>query len=357
MPDKILRNNRGIALLVTLTIITVLIAVALEMNRKTRSVVFSAAANRDRITLSQMASSGIELAKTLLIKDKNNSNHDSLQEEWADPEKISEILQDIPFEDGTITLTITDELGKIQINSLVTYPEGHAFNEPQRDMWHRFLTLLISQNESIEDLEPDMIINSVKDWIDSGDDEAITGLNGAESDYYQELAPPYVCRNGPFVHIGELALIRGVTTEYVQLAGGVSGISNYMTVFGMSETGNNKFTYEGKININTADLPVLAAIVPAENPELAQAIYDYRLETSNDEYIHDLSSTTWYKQVPGLSDVEIDAKIITTASDFFRIESIGTLHEINMKITAIVEREQNKKTGKWECRVLSWKTE
>ncbi|MGD2029811.1 MAG: type II secretion system minor pseudopilin GspK [Desulfobacterales bacterium] len=357
MPDKILRNNRGIALLVTLTIIMVLIAVALEMNRKTRSVVFSAAANRDRITLSQMASSGIELAKTLLIKDKNNSNHDSLQEEWADPEKISEILQDIPFEEGTITLTITDELGKIQINSLVTYPEGHAFNEPQRDMWHRFLTLLISQNESIKDLEPDMIINSVKDWIDSGDDEAITGLSGAESDYYQELDPPYVCRNGPFVHIGELALIRGVTTEYVQLAGGVSGISNYMTVFGMSETGNNKFTYEGKININTADLPVLAAIVPAENPELAQAIYDYRLETLDDEYIHDLSSTTWYKQVPGLSDVEIDPKIITTASDFFRIESIGTLHEINIKITAIVEREQNKKTGKWECRVLSWKTE
>ena len=357
MPDKILRNNRGVALLITLTIITVLIAVALEMNRKTRSVVFSAAASRDRITLSHMASSGIEIAKAMLITDKNNSNHDSLQEEWADPEKISEVLQDIPFEDGTITLTITDELGKIQINSLVTYPEGHAFNEPQRDMWHRFLTLLISQNESLEDLEPDMIINSVKDWIDSGDDEAITGLNGAESDYYQELDPPYACRNGPLVDIGELALIRGVTTEYLQLAGGVSGISRYMTVFGMSETNNNKFTYEGKININTADLPVLAAILPSGHSELAQAIYDYRLETSDSEYTHDLSGITWYKKVPGLSDVEIDPKIITTASDFFRIESLATLHEIKMKITAIVQRKQNKKTGKWECRVLSWETE
>ncbi len=357
MPDKILRNNRGMALLITLTIITVLIAVALEMNRKTRSVVFSAAAGRDRITLSHMASSGIEIAKAMLIRDKNNSNHDSLQEEWADPEKISEVLEDIPFEDGAITLTITDELGKIQINSLVTYPEGQAFNESQRNMWYRFLTLLISQNDSLEDLEPDMIINSVKDWIDSGDDEAITGLNGAESDYYQELDPPYVCRNGPLIHIGELALIRGVTTEYFQLAGGVSGISRYMTVFGMSEMDNNNFTYEGKININTADLPVLAALLPLENPELAQAIYDYRLETSDSEYIHDLSGTTWYKQVPGLSDVEIDPKIITTASDFFRVESLATLHEIKMKITAIVERKQSKKTGKWACRVLSRETE
>lgn len=357
MPDKILGNNRGIALLVTLTIVTVLIAVALEMNRKTRSVVFSAAASRDRITLSHMASSGIDIAKAMLITDKNNLNHDSLQEEWADSKKISELLQDIPFEDGTIKLTITDELGKIQINSLVTYPEGHAFNESQRDMWHRFLTLLISQNESLEDLEPDMIINSVKDWVDSGDDEAITGLNGAESDYYQELDPPYACRNAPFIHIGELALIRGITTEYLQLAGGVSGISRYMTVFGMTETNNKKFTYKGKININTADLPVLTAILPSGNPELAQAIYDYRLETSDSEYIHDLSSITWYKKVPGLNDVEIDSNIITTASDFFRIESLATLNEMKMKITAIVERENNKKTGKWECRVLSWETE
>ncbi|MBW1957212.1 MAG: general secretion pathway protein GspK [Deltaproteobacteria bacterium] len=357
MPDKILRNHRGIALLVTVTIITILIAVALEMNRKTRSVVFSAAASRDRITLSHMASSGIDIAKAILIKDRNHSDFDSLQEDWADSKEISELLQDMPFEDGDIKLTITDELGKIQINSLVTYPDGHIFNESQRDMWHRFLHLVISQNESLEDLEPDMIINSVKDWIDSGDDEAITGLNGAESDYYQELDPPYVCRNGPFIHIGELALIKGITTEYWQLAGGVSGISRYMTVFGASETSNNKFTYEGKININTADLPVLVAMLPSGNPELAQAIYDYRLETSDSEYIHNLSSTTWYKQVPGLSDVEIDPKIITTTSDIFRIESFATLHDIKMKITAMVKREQNKKTGKWECSVLSWKTE
>ena len=357
MPDKILRNHRGIALLVTVTIITILIAVALEMNRKTRSVVFSAAASRDRITLSHMASSGIDIAKAILIKDRNNSDFDSLQEDWADSKEISELLQDMPFEDGDIKLTITDELGKIQINSLVTYPDGHIFNESQRDMWHRFLYLVISQNESLEELEPDMIINSVKDWIDSGDDEAITGLNGAESDYYQELDPPYVCRNGPFIHIGELALIKGITTEYWQLAGGVSGISRYMTVFGTSETSNNKFAYEGKININTADLPVLVAMLPSGNPELAQAIYDYRLETSDSEYIHNLSSTTWYKQVPGLSDVEIDPKIITTTSDIFRIESLATLHDIKMKITAMVKREQNKKTRKWECSVLSWKTE
>jgi general secretion pathway protein K len=352
-----LGNNRGIALLVTLAIITILIPVTLEMNRKMLSAVFSAAATRDRITLLNMASSGIEIGKAMLVKDKNDSDTDSLQEDWAESEKISEVLKDIPFEKGTIALTIGDELGKIQINSLVKFPDGHSFNEPQRIMWEQFLSGLMSQNELFEGLEPLTIINSVKDWIDSGDDDAITGLNGAESDYYQGLDPPYTCKNGQITHIGELALIRGITPELLKGAGGVSGLSDYITVFGMSETADNTFTYEGKININTADLPTLAAILPLGSEYLAQAIYDYRQETSESEDIHDLSSPTWYKRVPGMGDINIDSNLITTSSDFFRIESVATLNEMKVKIDTVVKREKNQKTGKWTCKVLRWKTE
>ncbi len=352
-----LGNNRGIALLVTLAIITILIPVPLEMNRKMLSAVFSAAATRDRMTLLNMASSGIEIGKALLVKDKNDSDTDSLQEDWSESEKISEVLKDIPFEKGTITLSIGDELGKIQINSLVKFPDGHSFNEPQRIMWEQFLSGLMSQNESFEGLEPLTIINSVKDWIDSGDDDAITGLNGAESDYYQDLDPPYTCKNGPITHIGELALIRGITSELLKGAGGVSGLSDYITVFGMSQAGDNTFTYEGKININTADLPTLAAILPFGSEPLAQAIYDYRQETSESEYIHDLSSPTWYKRVPGMGDINIDSNLITTSSDFFRIESVATLNEMKVKIDTVVNREKNQKTGKWTCKVLRWETE
>lgn len=357
MPAIIMGNNRGIALLVTLTIITVLIVVTLEMSRKMRSAVFSAAATRDRMTLLHLASSGINVAKAMLVKDKNNSNSDSLQEDWANPDKISEILQDISFEDGNVTLSIIDELGKIQVSALVKFPEGRAFNAPQMFLWGRFLRLLLSQEESFENIEPITIVDSMKDWLDSGDDEAITGLNGAESGYYQDLDPPYSCRNGPFTHIGELALVRGVIPEIFQGAGGALGISRFITVFGMTKSDSNTFTYEGKININTAELPVLAAIMPSGNEELAQAIYEYRQETSDSEYIHDLSSLTWYKNVPGMGDIEIDPNLIKTSSDFFRIESVATLNEMKMKITEVVKRGKNTKNGKWECRVLRWETE
>ncbi|MBN1932899.1 MAG: general secretion pathway protein GspK [Desulfobacterales bacterium] len=357
MPLKILQNNRGMALLITITIITLLVTVALELNRKVRSAVVSSAVSRDRITLSQMASSGIHAAMAMLVKDKVDSISDSLQEDWADSEKIMTLLQSLSFEDGNINLKIIDELGKIQVNALVKFPESHQFNEAQRILWDRFLRGLMPLTDLPEDFEPTSIINCLKDWIDSGDDDAITGLTGAESDYYQGLDPPYSCRNAPLPHLSELAMVKGIPQKLFYGDENIYGFSNYMTIYGMQEIGDTSFAYEGKININTAELPVLTAILPSENADLAQAIYEYRQETEDLKYIHDLSNITWYKNVPGCSDLEIDPEIITTSSDYFRIESEASLNKIKMVIIAFVKREKDNLTGKWNCKVLRWQSE
>jgi len=357
MPAKIIADDRGIALLVTLTIVTVLVVAALEMNRRTRSTVYSAAATRDRITLLHMASSGIHVAQAMLVKDKINSDADSLQEDWADPDNIRQVLQDIPFEEGSLKLTISDELSRIQVNSMVRFPEGRQFAEPQRALWERFLWVLSSQNESLENIESTTIINSLKDWLDSGDDDTITGISGAESDYYQDLIPAYVCGNGPFAHCGELTCVRGITPELFQGTAKIPGISRYVTIHGMTTGKSNSLIYQGKININTAELPVLAALLPTNSEDLAETIYDFRRETSEDEYIHNLSNPNWYKKVPGLGDIEIDPNLITTTSDVFRIEAVAELNAIKMTVAAVVKREKNKNAGKWDCRVLRWQAE
>jgi general secretion pathway protein K len=357
MPGKIIANERGIALLVTLAVTAILIVTSLEMNRRMRASVFSAAATRDRITLLQMASAGTHAAKAILVQDKNNSDSDSLQEDWADPDKISAVLQDMPLKEGTVKVTISDELGKIQANSLVKFPEGRDFNELQRLLWDRFLTNFTAGNEDLEETEPETIINSLKDWLDTGDDEAITGLSGAESDYYRDLDPPYACRNGPLTHIGELALVNGMKPKLYGGSEQAPGISKYITVRGMTAASGSSFTFEGKININTADLPVLEALLPPGEEGLAEAIYEYRREVSDDVYIHDLAKPDWYKNVPGLSDVKIDPDLITTSSDIFRIESVAELNEMKMTIIAMIKREKSSKTGKWGCRVLHWQAE
>jgi len=360
------RNNRGIALIITLTIITVILAITFELNRQMRASVTDAAATRDYMTLSHMVGSGVEIANAILVKDKNETEIDSIQEEWADTRVVDEYLAQVPFEKGKISLEITDERSRIQINALVNYPEGRDFNPPQQELWKRFFALLLTQQELADDslfsepLVPDMIINPVKDWLDWNDDDAITGLTGAENAYYQDLDPPYSCRNGPFKDISELLRVKNITPElFSSFEENVPGISNYITVYGMTplEGDQHRFTYDGKININTAEAPVIAALLPLGEEFLAEEIVAYRDEKTNDEYLHDLTGANWYKEAPGAGDVEIKSELVTTSSDLFRIVCRAELEETAMTATVTVMREKEEETGKWRCRVLNWKYE
>ena len=347
-------NNKGIALLITLSVITLLMVTTLELHRRVRSALLASDTDKKRFNLEQIATSGIHAGMALLIRDKEDSDIDSVQEDWANKEAVDEMLLDLAFDQTAPEVTITDELGKIQVNSLVKFPDGRAFNETQRNMWEHFLNLAISPLERTEDTEPTAIINSIKDWIDSGDDDATTGLSGAESDYYMDLEEAYPAKNKPLTHLGEFTMIKGISQELFDGAGGVPGIGKYMTIFGMTSTQENRFTFKGTININTADHPVIAAILPVEDEFLAQAIYEYREEMSDGKPVHDLSAKTWYKNAPGCSEVDIDPGLIMHQSDIFNITSTATLSDMKMSISAVVQRVKTEKTGQWYCKLLSW---
>jgi general secretion pathway protein K len=355
--NKILTNNRGIALLITISVTTILVAAALEYNRRARFEVISTAAVRDRLALSYVASSGIHVAMALLIKDKGESKIDSLQEDWANPEKIDEILQEIPFDNGKLTVKITDELGKIQVNALVKFPDSRQFNESQVMIWDRLLNVIGNEDDLENDSSPTAIVNSVKDWLDGGDDEATTGLSGAESSYYEEQDPPYTSRNGPISDLSELLLIKGISPQLYYGTRDTPGLANYMTVHGLAVGAGTDFKWPGRVNINTADMPVLAALLGAENQDLAQTFYDFRQEMAAEKDVHDFSDPKWYKNITGLGDAAIDSRMITVSSDVFRIQANASMGGIQSSVTAVVKRIKNPDSGKWTCKVLSWKTQ
>ena len=354
---KILKGNRGMALLITISVTTILVAAALEYNRRARFAIISTAAVRDHLTMSNMADSGVYAAMALLVKDRSESDFDSLQEDWANPEKIDEILQEISFEKGKLSVTITDELSKIQVNALVLYPESRGFNQSQIMLWDRFLRYIGSEEQLKDDSDPVAIVNSVKDWLDSGDDDATSGLSGAEANYYEDLDPPYAVRNGPIPDLNELLLIKGITPELYYGKGETPGLSQHMTVHGMTLGAGTAFNWPGRININTADLPVLAALLGIENEEMAQSLFDFRQEIVAGKDVHDFSSTKWYKNIPGFGDIAIDPKLISVSSDVFRIESEATTSNIKTSVIAVVQRVQSPQSGKWTCKVLSWQTD
>ncbi len=130
---KILKGNRGIALLITISVTTILVAAALEYNRRARFAIISTAAVRDHLTMSNMADSGVYAAMALLVKDRSESDFDSLQEDWANPEKIDEILQEISFEKGKLS-----ELADKKKNSTAVVNGKHV-TSPAKELDSKYL--------------------------------------------------------------------------------------------------------------------------------------------------------------------------------------------------------------------------
>jgi general secretion pathway protein K len=366
-------NNKGMAVVMALAVVLIMATAALQLHGNERNNMLNAAAVRDRFTLEQMTVSGIHLAMAVLVKDRTDSETDSLQEDWADEETMTMMLEQIPFDQGVIGVKIVDELSKIQINALIQHPgaappSGDArtppkagdFNPSQRELWLRLsdkmiaaLEILGDEIEDMEETDPLTIINSVKDWLDQ-DEDLITGLNGAESDYYQELDPPYACKNGPFDHISEVKLVKGVTPEVFNGIGELGGLSNYITVYGAVDTDNQKFDYPGKVNINTAELAVLTALMEDDNEDAASSMIEYRETLDGNQYKYNLTNEKWYENIPG---AKMDPSLITISSDTFRIVATAELNGVKATTTAVVKREQESPTSPWQCKVLNWNTE
>ena len=129
--SKAVKNNRGIALLITISVTTILVAAALEYNRRARLAIISTASARDRLTLAYMASSGVHIAMALLAKDKSESNFDSLAEDWAVPEKIEELLHSLKQQLTVVIVThnmqqaarVSDNTGFFLLGELIEYDD------------------------------------------------------------------------------------------------------------------------------------------------------------------------------------------------------------------------------------------
>ena len=319
-------NRRGIALILVIMVVSILTAVTLEMNRSSRAEIYDAANLSDSVSLLYIAKSGFNAGVGLLMLDKNP--FDALYEDWADTELIAAKSKTL-FNDGHFEVPIEDESGKIQINRLVA---GAAFNEDIKGLMTR---LLLLPEFGLEERQVGEILEAVKDWIDK--DDETTGTGGAESAYYRTLDQPYAAKNGPLDCIEELLMIKGVTKELYYGTRETPGIGRLLTVYG-----------DGRININTAPLPVLRALSKDMDIEAAESLDEYRREKDRD-----LSDPAWYRTAPRMANIQIEARLITTASNTFRIVSRGRLRGMSQTVSGVVVRGADRRAVK----MLSWKIE
>jgi len=324
---KFLRDNRGMALILTILIVSLIVALTLQFNTSMWSNMHAAANLSDGIKLGCIARSGFNGALAVLYVDASSGDVDTLRETWAHAGIFSEYPAFL-FEEGRFLIEITDLSGRIQINRLVD--QNGNYDDTQKGLLMRFLG---SPEFDLDPEEVENIVDAIKDWIDNPDNDDVTGWGGAEDSYYQSLERPYPCKNAPFEFLEELLLVRGITKELFYGSGEKPGIFSYLSPLG-----------DGKININTADPLVLRALSDQIDQDLAEDMVAYREEEDND-----LSDPTWYNKVPGMSDVSIPGSLLTISSNYFEITSEGLKGAMSKRIKGMVERKEG------TVNILSWK--
>ena len=318
-------NNRGIALILVILMISVIVAVTIQLNVASRAEIQEAANIGDGIMLSYIAKSGFNGAEALLVDDDNDV--DSLTEDWANADLLS-AMSEVLFGRGVFILFIVDESGKVPINKLV---DGTDYNDAIRELLVR---LLESDEFNLDEQQVSDMVDAIKDWIDEDDEP--TGF-GAENAYYKGLEKPYPCKNGPLDSIDELLKIKGMTGELFYGSETTPGLRNYVTVHG-----------EGKININTAPSIILRALADEITMEMVEDMDEFRRDDGNE-----LANVSWYKNVTGMDAITINKNLITVQSNVFTIVSTGQVGAMRKQITGIIKRSIKNKTSN----ILSWKVD
>jgi general secretion pathway protein K len=308
----LIKGERGVALVLALAVIALLVSLVVDF-AYTMMVDLTLAANlRDGQKAFYNARSGVELAKHLLQED--DPAFDSLDEDWALlPEHPGFLSAD---DEGRFKVTIEDEAAKIPLNMLITGDKEKKVDLVVRAQLERLFELL--------ELDPELI-DPIIDWLDPDNNPQPFG---AEDAYYQSLPSPYPCKNGPLDALEELLLVKGMTKEILYGQEGKKGLINFLTLFS-----------DGKVNINTASVEVLASLSDKIDSVTAQAIIDYRQKNPFQEIKYDD-----IKSLPGMTlEIFNDIKDqCDVKSSTFSLRAEGQVRDIKKVIYTVLKREEKK---------------
>ena len=280
------QQQDGVVLLMVLWAIVVLTALMFTFAFMTRTDALSTFSYKESITRDYLAEAGISRAVMEMFY-FNLKQEDELLVDYESLWKPDGTVYEGEIPSGKYQVRISDESGKININVDQSYSLLH--------------NLLL--NFEVEEEQIETIIDSIKDWRDADD---LHQLNGAESDYYESLTPPYKAKNANFDTIEELLWVKGVTKELFYGAGDGKALKDYITVYGSGE---------GRIKLFTASREVLLAI-----PGMTEA--------RADEIIADRSTSNPDFDTEGL-DEEYFIDDNDMSESIYTIEAVGvTSHKI-----------------------------
>ena len=303
-------DERGIALLLTLLVLTILVALILEFDAEARREYRDAAAFRDNFKATVLARASVQAARSILQQDflkdkKTGQSFDALTDLWALP------IRDYAIGDGLLTAQIEDERGKLNLNDLAAVSEPIAKKAKVQRVKRLFELLQINPE----------LVDAIVDWVDR-DETPESG--GAESSYYQTLRPSYRAANAPLETLLELRLIKGMTPEII------AKLSKLVTVYPQEG--------QGKVNLNTAHPFVLQALDPGITQSVAADIALARPFKT----IQELDRVSSFEDIGKQLRVQ---NLYDVKSDLFLARMNVRVNEVTRNATVVLQRDPGNGTS------------
>jgi general secretion pathway protein K len=296
-----LKNEAGFALILTLVVTALMVAVVVEMIHQVYVDTSLSRGFRDGQQASILAESGVTGGAALLKRGVTDRSYTSLSDPWTFPIKLED-------EVGLLTITISEESGKVNVNALLQQNKEY---EPFTQGVLKRLAIRLKLNE-----DP---WAAVADWID---DDDMPRSGGVETPYYRTLKTPYNARNGKLMTVAELSLIKGITPE------ALGKLRPFLTVFS-DQAGSPLPT----ININTAAKEVLASLDERLDERMAERIMEERR-------LQPFKSLGELSRVPGLDSVIATSRDLTGKIGFkgnlFRITAVARVKDAARTVEAVV---------------------
>ena len=303
-------DERGIALLLTLLVLTLLVALILEFDAEARREYRDAAAFRDNFKATVLARAAVQAARGTLqqdfLKDKKaGESFDALTDLWALP------ITNYALGDGLLTAQIEDERGKLNLNDLAT--GGDAIVKKAKVQRVKRLFELLQIN-------PDLV-DAIVDWVDQDETPEPAG---AESLYYQTLRPSYRAANAPLQTLLDLRLIKGMTPDII------AKLSKLVTVYPLEG--------QGKVNLNTAPSLVLQAL----DPGITQSVAGDIVQARPFKTIQELDRVSSFEDIGKALRAQ---NLYDVKSDLFLARMMVRVNEVARSVIVVLQRDPNTGLG------------
>ncbi|MBK9704362.1 MAG: type II secretion system minor pseudopilin GspK [Betaproteobacteria bacterium] len=223
-------RQAGVAIILAMLLSALAAAVAVTVFADQRRWAESVLHRRDQVQAQAVALAGIQWARQILHDDARRGAIDHLGEPWAVP------LPAIPLENGSIRGAIVDAQSRLNVNALGATGATAGVERVR-------LQRLFAQRGG-----PVTALDAIADWIDA---DTIPRSRGAEDAYYLAQPTPALAADAPILRGTELLVVRGVTE------GSLSAVAAFVAAL----------PADTPVNVNTAPVEVLAAVVDGAGPD------------------------------------------------------------------------------------------